>query len=121
MTRWLTLCFPWQDVKLRAAFCLCHVLRIYAPTKSHPYTARVLQVPRTPPFMALRCLHVIQQSIWSMCLQEVLGLFMHVFRRLDNPTAPSFQLCLSVLDFVSQVWGHLLVSCGVQVLLQEEG
>ena len=36
-------------------------------------------------------------------LQDVFGLFLHVFRRLENPAAPSFQLCLSVLDCVSQV------------------
>ena len=35
--------------------------------------------------------------------QEVFGLFLQVFRRLDAPKAPSFQLCVSVLDIVSQV------------------
>ena len=32
-----------------------------------------------------------------------MGLFLQVFRRLDSPSAPSFQLCVSVLDCVSQV------------------
>lgn len=35
--------------------------------------------------------------------QEIMALFLQVFRRLDSPSAPAFQLCLSVLDTVSQV------------------
>ena len=35
--------------------------------------------------------------------QDVFGLFMWVFRRLENPAAPSYQLTLSVLDNISQV------------------
>ncbi len=32
---------------------------------------------------------------------------MWVFRRLENPSSPSYQLTLSVLDNISQVRGHL--------------
>jgi hypothetical protein len=50
--------------------------------------------------------------MFSVNLQDVLGLFLQVFRRLDAPTAPSFQLCMSVLDIVSQVEPVLLLcSC----------
>jgi len=40
-------------------------------------------------------------------LQDVFGLFMWVFRRLENPSSPSYQLTLSVLDNISQVRGDL--------------
>ena len=39
----------------------------------------------------------------AACSQDVMGLFLQVFRRLDSPSAPSFQLCVSILDCVSQV------------------
>ncbi len=42
-----------QDVKLRNAFCLCHVLRMYAPET--PYTNRVLEVSSTVANDALQC------------------------------------------------------------------
>ena len=32
-----------------------------------------------------------------------MGLFLQVFRRLDSPSSPAFQLCVSILDIVSQV------------------
>lgn len=35
-----------QDVKLRNAFCLCHVLRMHAPDT--PYSPKVLEVSCTP-------------------------------------------------------------------------
>ena len=41
------------------------------------------------------------------CLQDVFGLFMWVFRRLENPSSPSYQLTLSVLDNISQVHDDL--------------
>ncbi|BDA45205.1 Sister chromatid cohesion protein PDS5 homolog A [Coccomyxa sp. Obi] len=69
-----------EDVKLRAAFCLCHVLRMHAPET--PYEQKALE--------------------------EVFGLFLQVFRKLDAPKAPSFQLCVSVLDIVSQTKCFLL-------------
>ena len=34
-----------QDVKLRNAFCLCHVLRMHAPET--PFSSRVLEVSST--------------------------------------------------------------------------
>ena len=43
----------------------------------------------------------------AICSQDVMGLFLQVFRRLESPLAPSFQLCVSILDCVSQV----LLSC----------
>jgi len=36
-------------------------------------------------------------------MQEIMGLFLQVFRRLGSPSSPAFQLCLSVLNIVSQV------------------
>jgi len=43
-------------------------------------------------------------------MQDILGLFLQVFRRLENANSPSFQLCLSVLDTVSQV-GQMIEHC----------
>ena len=40
----LTSAHTLQDVKLRNAFCLCHVLRMHAPDT--PYSNRVLEVSR---------------------------------------------------------------------------
>jgi hypothetical protein len=36
-------------------------------------------------------------------LQGILGLCMQVFKRLEDPSSPSFQLCVSILDIFSQV------------------
>ena len=41
-----------QDVKLRTAFCLCHVLRMHAPET--PYSSRVLEVSSTVAADALK-------------------------------------------------------------------
>lgn len=38
-----------------------------------------------------------------LAMQDVFGLFMWVFRKLEDPSSPSYQLTLSVLDTVSQV------------------
>ena len=131
---------PWaslQDVKLRAAFCLCHVLRMHAP--DHPYELKIVEVCACQSSVAelqawmtfineAACSHgqaAVQAVLddaqgfmkaldeqphsnltddsCALQLQAVLGLFLQVFRRLDNPLSPSFQLCLSVLDIVSQV------------------
>ncbi|KAA6416440.1 MAG: hypothetical protein FRX49_13587 [Trebouxia sp. A1-2] len=42
-------------------------------------------------------------------LKDVFGLFMWVFRRLENPSSPSYQLTLSVLDNISQIKCCLLM------------
>ena len=43
-------------------------------------------------------------------LQDIFGLFIWVFRKLEDPSSPSYQLKLSVLDTVGQVWTP---GCGV--------
>lgn len=82
-----------------AAHCLCHILRIYAPES--PYTTTQLQVmSATETHTAL---HVASCSDPSMrSLQDIFGLFMWVFRKLENPSSPAFQLTLSVLDIITQ-------------------
>ena len=101
--------YAYQDVKLRAAFCLGHVLRMHAPET--PYEQKALEVGTQT---LVLCICVLRFSLSSYLAlvrvtgscympQEVFGLFLQVFRRLDAPKAPSFQLCVSVLDIVSQV------------------
>jgi hypothetical protein len=36
-------------------------------------------------------------------LQSIFTLFVWIFRRLENASTPSFQMCHSILDVVSQV------------------
>ena len=36
-------------------------------------------------------------------LQSIFSLFVWIFRRLENVSTPSFQMCHSILDCVSQV------------------
>ncbi|DBA83186.1 TPA: hypothetical protein ACH3X2_006702 [Trebouxia sp. C0005] len=70
-----------KDVRVCAAYCLSHILKIHAPDS--PYS--------------------------TAQLQDVFGLFMWVFRRLENPSSPSYQLTLSVLDNISQIKCCLLM------------
>ncbi|KAK9820961.1 hypothetical protein WJX81_007677 [Elliptochloris bilobata] len=71
-----------KDVKLYVASCLVHVLRVYVPES--PYT--------------------------TAQLQDIFGLLLWVFRKLENASAPSFQRYVSILDTVSQT------RCGVLAL-----
>ncbi|KAK9811630.1 hypothetical protein WJX72_007291 [[Myrmecia] bisecta] len=70
-----------KDVKICAAFCLSHILRIHAPDS--PYN--------------------------NSQLEDIFNLLLWVFRKLENPASPSFTMCLSVLDLVSQVKCCLLM------------
>ena len=60
-----------------------------------------------------------------ICLQDVFGLFMWVFRRLENPSSPSYQLTLSVLDNISQVRGDsfsdIFTQCSARYETQAPG
>ncbi|DBA74057.1 TPA: hypothetical protein ACH3X1_010871 [Trebouxia sp. C0004] len=70
-----------KDVRVCAAYCLSHILKIHAPDSPYSTTQ----------------------------LQDVFVLFMWVFRRLENPSSPSYQLTLSVLDNISQIKCCLLM------------
>lgn len=111
-----------QDVKTYTAFCLAHVLRLH--TADCPYSTAQQQVGlmqgQCTQFMQSSC---IRSGLFPWCrktcvawLQGIFGLFMWIFRRLENANAPSFQMCHSILDVVSQV-GGAHVSCSPHVLL----
>ena len=116
-----------QDVRTCAAYCLSHILKIHAPDS--PYSTAQLQVPQQKhiaslffwaSFACLFCCYYAVEIIMALytdsacgCHQDVFGLFMWVFRRLGNPSSPSYQLTLSVLDNVSQVLYTQVAPCGV--------
>eukprot|EP00884_Botryococcus_braunii_P018320 jgi/Botrbrau1/5171/Bobra.0172s0043.2 len=70
-----------KDVRICCAFCICQLLRVYAPDS--PYTDRELQ--------------------------DVFALLLSVLRLLLYPSAPSFQPCLAILEVLSQVKCCLLL------------
>lgn len=116
----LTICTPCdvsQDVKTYTAFCLAHVLRLH--TADCPYSASQQQVCYLRAFYSCEhCTHALCFELSVECdltmlqLQGIFGLFMWVFRRLENANAPSFQMCHSILDVVSQVCLHEISSSG---------
>ena len=73
-------------MKLQAAQCLSHVLRIYAPNT--PYTTKVLQVAEPHDALLLtnspaRVLPTYLHNAY-LYLQDVFALFLWVFRRLED-------------------------------------
>jgi hypothetical protein len=83
-----TRCFIWpsfvaQEVQLYVAFCVVHVLRVNAPES--PYT--------------------------NSQLHDIFKLIISVFEDLADPSAPHFQLSLSVLETASQVGWWVGESC----------
>lgn len=109
-----------QEVRLYTALGLVHILRLNAPDT--PYTDAELQVSagchwrlgggaRSPalPFGALpgACVLVVSRPPArrprAARVQAVFELLNSVYRELEDPAAPHFQLCLSILETVAQV------------------
>ncbi len=121
-----------QDVKTYTAACLAHVLRLH--TADCPYSPSQQQVQHLATFhLMLHCWcdaqsHASWKRVSQQCrhwnpsntrctlsthgavLQAIFGLFMWIFRRLENANAPAFQMCHSILDVVSQV-GTPIAGC----------
>ena len=111
-----------QDVKTYTASCLSHVLRLnvedcsYSSTEQQVGKEATQQQHRSQYWSCLASEAEMSHArpplpmakSMPAVLQGIFGLFLWVFRRLENSNAPSFQMCQSILDIVSQV---LELSC----------
>lgn len=112
-----------QEVRLYAAVCLCHILRLNAPDT--PYTDAELEVrggmaatscaaapsARSVPgcqWPLPPCCLLLGADPACCChgLQSIFELLNSVYGELDDPAAPHFQLCLSILETAAQVRGR---------------
>ncbi len=97
-----------QDVRLYAARCLSQLLRVFAPES--PYDDDTLEVRyRRNTADKRHQLHVAGHGINpAAAMQEVFKLLWWCFKRLQQAQAPTFTLCLSLLQITAQVCVHQL-------------